>query len=59
MIFLTFYGRRDRGPNFISLGAEAGEKTSLFFERDLWQRLLLYLNDRENLPQLEVKKLTA
>jgi hypothetical protein len=50
MLFLTFYGKKDKGQDFVSIGAEAGERYSLFFERDLWQRLLLYLNEKENLP---------
>lgn len=57
--FLTFYGKKEKGQPFLSVGAQASEKTSLFFERDLWQRLLLQINEKDNLPQFQVKKLTT
>jgi hypothetical protein len=37
ILFSTFYGRKSKNGSFESIGAFVTEKTSLFFERDLWQ----------------------
>jgi hypothetical protein len=37
ILFSTFYGRKSKGGAFESIGALVTEKTTLFFERDMWQ----------------------
>ncbi|CAD8124487.1 unnamed protein product [Paramecium sonneborni] len=47
--FITQFGMREKNQ-FIAIGQQASEKTFLFYEKNKWQQLLLYLNEQENLP---------
>ncbi|CAD8123560.1 unnamed protein product [Paramecium sonneborni] len=46
--FITQFGIREKNQ-FITIGAQASDKTSLFYVKNNWQQLLLYLNEKENL----------
>ncbi|CAD8109909.1 unnamed protein product [Paramecium primaurelia] len=46
--FITQFGMREKNQ-FITIGQQASEKTFLFYEKNKWQQLLLYLNEKENL----------
>ncbi|CAK61246.1 unnamed protein product (macronuclear) [Paramecium tetraurelia] len=46
--FITQFGMREKNQ-FIAIGQQASEKTFLFYEKNKWQQLLLYLNEKENM----------